>query len=124
LFGTPAFQCADLDVVESRHEVCGDLSRFLFRYGIGGILFTLLRKRIQVCRRPCRATTRNSSTGIAGTASKRVIRNVARWGIGPFVLPDWWLDVPNFLHEITKGDRRVLESMGKIVVLCKRTCPR
>ena len=35
-----SFQRADLYVVESRHEVCGDLCRFLFRYGVGRILFT------------------------------------------------------------------------------------
>ena len=35
-----SFQCADLYVVKSRHEVCGDLSRFLFRYSVGRILFT------------------------------------------------------------------------------------
>jgi hypothetical protein len=33
------------------------------------------------------------------------------------------LNVPNFLNEITKGDRIVLESMGKIVDLGKRPSP-
>jgi len=30
----------DLDVMERRHEVGGDLSRLLFGYGVGRILFT------------------------------------------------------------------------------------
>ncbi len=37
------FQCADLYVVKGRHKVCGDLSSFLFGYGVGRILFTRLK---------------------------------------------------------------------------------
>jgi hypothetical protein len=45
---------------------------------------------------------------MADTDSEGVIRIVAA---------DWGLDVPNFLHEITKSDRIVLESMSKVVDL-------
>ena len=42
-----SLQCADLYVVEGRHEVCGDLSRLLFRYGVWRILFTSLKDVFQ-----------------------------------------------------------------------------
>ena len=35
-----SLQRADLRVVEGRHKIGGDLGHFLFRYGIGRILFT------------------------------------------------------------------------------------
>jgi hypothetical protein len=41
-------------VIKGRHEVGGDLSRFLFRYGIGRILFTGFKhvlKRSTIFRR-------------------------------------------------------------------------
>jgi hypothetical protein len=34
-------------VVKGRHEVCGDLCHFLFRYGVGRILFTSLKDVFQ-----------------------------------------------------------------------------
>jgi hypothetical protein len=39
----PRFQCSDLDVIECLHEIRSDLSRFLFGYGVGRILFTRLK---------------------------------------------------------------------------------
>src|ERR1700722_17291664 len=44
--GRPKFlslQRADLYVVKSRHKIGSDLSRFLFGYGVGRILFTGLK---------------------------------------------------------------------------------
>jgi hypothetical protein len=41
-------------------------------------------------------------------------------GHGAIVPSDRGPNVPNLLHEITKGDRRVLESMSKVVDLHKR----
>jgi hypothetical protein len=38
-----SLQRADLYVIECRHEVGSDLSRFLFGYGVGRILFTGLK---------------------------------------------------------------------------------
>ena len=42
---------------------------------------------------------------------------------GVVVPPDRRLNVPNFLHEIAKSDRRVLESMSKVVDLRNRPSP-
>jgi hypothetical protein len=39
-------KCADLGMVESRHKISSDLSRLLFRYGIGAILFTSLKNAL------------------------------------------------------------------------------
>ncbi len=55
-----------------------DLSRILFRYGVGRILFTSLKDVFKSPTVLGRASITNSSTDIAGTASKRVIRIVAR----------------------------------------------
>jgi hypothetical protein len=38
-----SLQCSDLYVVKSRHKIGSDLSRFLFGYGVGRILFTGLK---------------------------------------------------------------------------------
>src|ERR1700733_536672 len=53
---------------------------------------------------------------MAGSAKKKGIRMVVRQVIRPSFskLP---LGVPNFLHEITKTDGRVLESMSKVIDL-------
>jgi hypothetical protein len=62
------FQCADLYVVKGRHEVGSDFCRFLFRYGVGGILFTGLKdvlKRTAILGRP---RYRNSSIENAAPA--------------------------------------------------------
>jgi hypothetical protein len=40
--------------------------------------------------------------------------------MGAIVPSDRRLDFPDFLHEIAKGDRRVLESMSKVVGLHNR----
>jgi hypothetical protein len=71
-------QGSDLHVIESRHEIRGDLSRFLFRYGIGRILFASIKDVFQRAAVLGRASIPNSSTDIVGTASKRLIRIVAR----------------------------------------------
>jgi hypothetical protein len=42
-----SLQRADLYVVKGRHEVCGDLCHFLFRYGVWRILFTSLKNVFQ-----------------------------------------------------------------------------
>jgi len=68
-------------VIKGRHEVGRKLSRFLFGYGVGRILFTGLKKRTQAFRRlllrldnetvqpPCQeppAETRSSSGSTTG----------------------------------------------------------
>jgi hypothetical protein len=63
----PAFQCSDLDVIKSRHEIGGDLSRFLFCRGVGRILFTALKDVFQ-------------RAAILGRASVSEQFNGERWG--------------------------------------------
>ena len=58
-----------------------------------------------------------------GAASKRGDQNRSEVRRGTVVSPDWQLDVPNFLREIPKGDRIVLESMSKVVDLRDRPSP-
>jgi hypothetical protein len=63
-------------MVEGRHEVCGDLCRFLLGYGIGRILFTGLKNIFQRAAIFGRASV-TKSTDFAGTTSKSVIGIVA-----------------------------------------------
>ena len=49
-FGFPEllrFQRADLYLVKGRHKACGDLCRFLFSDGVGGILLSGFEKVFQ-----------------------------------------------------------------------------
>jgi hypothetical protein len=72
-------QCSDLYMAEGRHEVCGDLCHFLFRYSVGRILFTGLENLFEVPPSFAAPLYRKNSTDMVGTASNRVIRIVARW---------------------------------------------
>jgi hypothetical protein len=55
-----------LFVVEGRHKVCGDFCRFLFRYGVGSILFTGFKHVLQ-------------SAAVLGRASVPQQLNRERW---------------------------------------------
>jgi hypothetical protein len=57
-------------MVEGRHEVCGDLCRFLFGYGVGRILFTCSKMYSSVP--PCLAAPRyrNNSIDMAEESAK------------------------------------------------------
>ncbi len=71
-----AFQCSDLDVVESRHKIRNDLCRFVFGYGVRTGLFVRLEDVLKSA--PIRAAPRyrNNSTAIAALASKRESKKV------------------------------------------------
>jgi hypothetical protein len=58
-----------------------------------------------------------------GSRQQKGDQDCSEVGHGAIVSPDWRLDVPNFLHEIAKSDRRVLESMSKVVDLRNRPSP-
>jgi hypothetical protein len=60
------------------------------------------------------------SSDMAGIVQQEGDQDSSKVGHGAIVPSDRAANVPNFLHEIAKGDRRVLESMGKIVDLRKR----
>jgi hypothetical protein len=72
-----SLQVADLDVVKGRHKVRCDLGHFLFGDGLREILFTGLKKRTPVSRRPgLRLGIGTTQPPMAGAASKRVISSV------------------------------------------------
>ena len=76
-----SFNYSGLDVVENSYPVCRNFCRFLLAYGLGHILFVSLEnvfKFSTILGSVSRYRYRNSSTELAGTASKRVTRTVAR----------------------------------------------
>jgi hypothetical protein len=70
---------------KSDHKIGGDLSRFLFCYGVWRILITGIKNVFQCDAVLGSASETKRSTDMAGVASKRVIRIEGRQGngIGP-----------------------------------------
>jgi hypothetical protein len=109
------FEPADLYVIKGRHKIGGDLSRFLFRYGVGRILFTGFNHVLKCTTILRRTSVPKQLDGHGWNRQQEDDQDRSEAGHGAVVSPDWRLDVANFLHEITKCDRRVLESMSEVV---------
>jgi hypothetical protein len=96
---------------------------FLLGYGVGRILCAALKDVFQSGPVLGRTSIAEQLNGHCRNRQQEGDQDCGEVRNGAVVSPDWGLDVPNFLHEITKGDRIVLESMSKVVDLRDRPSP-